>query len=452
MLTRVCFGLVLLMATPVWSQLTATPFETPATSGDQAQMLTPPPVSSEGYPTIVGSQMRSNYLAAGLVFNTAYSDNVLVGNSVTPVGDFIYTILPTIALNKTTPRQNLSLTYSPGFTFYQHTSSLNAANQNAAVNFQYRLSQHATITLSDSFQKSSNVFDQLYPISGGASSGSSQTPPIGVVAPYADQLHNTANMGLSYQFSRNGMIGASGIVTENNYPNPSEASDLYNSNSFGGSVFYSQRLSSNQYLGVTYQYSRSQSNPVNTQANPVIAETEVQTHTLLGFYSIYLNPTLSLSLSGGPQYTDATQSPSPSFNSWTPAVMASIGWQRSHTNFVASYSRTVSGGLGLPGAYDSYSAQSSVRWQMARTWIVGAAGSYYNNKNVTPSFPSANPGGQTVSGTASVQYLMSEHLSAELGYSRLHQSYSGIAVISAAPDSNRGFVSISYRLTRPLGR
>jgi hypothetical protein len=89
---------------------------------------------------------------------------------------------------------------------------------------------------------------------------------------------------------------------------------------------------------------------------------------------------------------------------------------------------------------------------MARTWTVGTAGSYYSNQTVTPSVPSSNPGGQTVSGTASAQHLLSEHLNVEFGYARLHQSYSGIAVISAAPDSNREFISISYRLTRPLGR
>ena len=177
MFTRVYLGLVLLTATPVWSQVGYTPFEIPATPADEPQMLTPPPVSAEGYPTMVGSQMRSNYLSAGLIFNTAYNDNVQAGGSTTPVSDFIYTISPTITLNKTTPRQNLALTYSPGFTFYQHTSSLNTANQNAAVNFQYRLSPHTAISLNDSFQKSSNAFDQLYPLSGGAISGSSQTPP-----------------------------------------------------------------------------------------------------------------------------------------------------------------------------------------------------------------------------------------------------------------------------------
>jgi hypothetical protein len=452
MLTHVCLSLALLAATPVWSQLGSTPFEMPATSANETQMLTPPPVSAEGYPTTVGSQLRSNYLAVGLIFNTAYNDNVLAGESTTPASDFIYTISPTITLSKKSPRQELALTYSPGFTFYQHTGTLNAADQNAAVNLQYRLSTHTTISLGDSFQKSSNVFDQLYPVSGEAVSGSSQAQPVAVVAPYADQLRNTANMGLSYQFSRNGMIGASGIVSESNYPNPGEAAGLNDSNSLGGSVFYNRRLSSTQYIGVTYQYLRSRSNPVNTQANSINAQSEVQTHTLLAFYTIYLDPTLSLSLSSGPQYSDAAQPSSPAFSSWTPSVTASIGWQRSHTNFVASYSRTVTGGLSLPGAFDSNCANASVRWQITRTWTLGSTANYSNNKNVGPSIPSSSPGGQTVSGTVSVQHSMSEYLNVELGYARLHQSYSGVAILSAAPDSNREFISISYRLTRPLGR
>jgi hypothetical protein len=232
MLNCVYLGLVLLAATPVWSQLTAIPFETPGTSANESQMLTPPPVSGEGYPTTVGSQQRSNYLAVGLNFNSAYDDNVLTGLSTTPVSDFIYTISPTIAINKTTSRQDLVVTYSPGFTIYQRTSTLDLTGQSAAVNFQYRLTPHTTISLSDSFQKTSNAFDQLFPPSGGTISGSSQTQGVAVVAPYANQIRNLANVGFSYQFSRNGMIGASAVVTENYYPNAAEASGLFNSNSF----------------------------------------------------------------------------------------------------------------------------------------------------------------------------------------------------------------------------
>jgi hypothetical protein len=47
---------------------------------------------------------------------------------------------------------------------------------------------------------------------------------------------------------------------------------------------------------------------------------------------------------------------------------------------------------------------------------------------------------------------MGEHFNAEIGYARLHQSYSGVAVISSNPDSDREYVSITYQFTRPLGR
>jgi hypothetical protein len=67
MLLRVCLSLVLLGAAPIWSQ---------AIPGEEPRMLTPPPVSSEAYPTMIGSEMRSNYLTGGLIFNTAYNDNV----------------------------------------------------------------------------------------------------------------------------------------------------------------------------------------------------------------------------------------------------------------------------------------------------------------------------------------------------------------------------------------
>jgi outer membrane protein assembly factor BamA len=129
-----------------------------------------------------------------------------------------------------------------------------------------------------------------------------------------------------------------------------------------------------------------------------------------------------------------------------------MGWQGLHTNFAVGYSRIVTGGGGLLGAFHSNSANASARWQLARTWTVGAAASYAIYKNVTPFFSLSSPGGHTVSGTVSVQHPISEYFNAELGYTRLHQSYSGIAVISNAPDANREFVSVSYQFARPLGR
>ena len=138
-------------------------------------MMTPPPVSGQSYPVAPTSQERSNYLRGGVTFSTAYSDNVLgaTGSNSAPVSDVSYSVWPTIALDETTTRLHWTLNYAPGFTFYQRTSSRNEADQNASINFQYRLSPHVTFSAVDSFQKTSNVFNQPDLAAAGAVSGGS---------------------------------------------------------------------------------------------------------------------------------------------------------------------------------------------------------------------------------------------------------------------------------------
>ena len=440
MLTRICLSLILLAAVPVWSQETDAT-EAPSNPADDTRMLVPPPINGDSYPTAVGSENRSNYLRAGLALNTAYSDNVLGGVSANPVSDISYSIRPTIELDQTTSRLHSMLTYSPGFTFYQKTSSRNEADQNLTLDFQDRLSSHITASLRDSFLKSSSLFNQPVPLSAGGVPGSGEPPPVAVIAPVADQLTNATNVELTYQFSRSGMIGVSGTFTNLHYPNPSEVPGLYDSTSRGGSAFYNHRLSKKHYLGASYRYSRF-----------LAGQSETQTHTVFVFYTIYLKPTLSLSVSGGPQHFDVAQSPFPPSGAWSPAATASMSWQGRRTNFAASYSRVVSGGGGLLGAYHTNTANASARWQLARTWYVGSNAAYSNYKNVTPLTFLSSPGGHNISGTVSVQHTISGHINAELGYTRLHQSYDSISLISNAPNTNREYISISYQFARPLGR
>jgi len=404
-------------------------------------MQTPPAVSGEAYPTATGSETRSNYLRAGLSINTAYDDNVIPGGAGKPIGDFTYSITPTFTLDQTTSRTNRTLTYSPGFTLYQHTSALNAMNQNAHAKFQYRLSPHITTTLSDSFVQSSNVFNQ--PDAGV--SASTLLPIAAAVAPFAAQISNAVNAELSYQFSANGMIGGGGTSTMLKYTNPAQASGLPNSNSLGGSAFYNRRLSSAQYIGVTYQFSRMVSSLASSPS-------ETQIHTIDSFYTLYLKHSLTLSVSGGPQHFSVTDSSLPPSASWKPSVAASMAWQTSHTNLAASYTRTVTGAGGLLGAFQSNSASVSARWQFARTWTVGSTGNYAKQNNVLPSFLSSIPGGSSVTGNISVQHPINDHFNVGFGYNRIHQSYSGIGVISTTPDTDQVSISVSYQLGRPLGR
>ena len=445
MLTRACLTTIALLVTmPAWSQALPTAAAGPDIS-DEYRMPIPPMASGQAFPTTTLSETRSNYLDGGLTFQPAYNDNLLPGNGTQPIGDMSYSIRPIIELDRLTPRLHQTWGYHPGFTMYKKTSARNEADQSASLALQYRLSEHTTVSGQDSFIQSSNVFNQPDSLTGGPISGSPPSSPADVIVPFADRLTNTANADVAYQFSMNGMVGAGGTTAMFNYPNQSQSSSLYNSNSRGGSAFYNRRLFGTQYIGVTYQYMR-------ILGNPQIGQLEIQTHTIFPFYTAFLGHAFSLSLAAGPQYFSYALSPFPTSQSWTPAVMGSVGWQAEHTSLAASYSRTVSGGGGLLGAKSSNRASVSATWQMTRTWNVGSTAGYAIYKNESSLSLSPSLGGHSVSGAVTIDHTLSDRLTMEVGYQRLHQSYSGIAAITSDPDADREFASISYQFTRPLGR
>jgi hypothetical protein len=461
LLQKLCVGLILFPAAFLWSQVDSTPAQpADANSADSgsnnpasndSRMLTPPPVSGQSYPTSLTSETRSNYLRWGLSFIGAYTDNALGSVSGKPVSDISYSAAPFVALDEATSRMHWVLTYSPGYTFYQRESSRNEADQNASIDLQYRLSPHVTFSVRDGFQKSSNVFNQPDLADAAAVSGGIQEPNVSVIAPIADRLSNSGNVGLNYQFAANGMLGASGTFSNLHYPNQTEVPGLFDSNSQGGSVFYSLRASKMHYFGATYQYQRLVS-------NPTVGQNETQTHALLLFYTLYATSRLSFSLFGGPQHSDTVQPVAPPLQlqplearAWTPAAGGSMSWQGRVTNFALSYSHIIAGGGGLSGAVKMDSANTSIRQQITRSLSGSLAGMYTQN-DILGSALAGGSNGHTVSGTASLQQALTQQVMLQFGYTRLHEDYSGVAVLAATPNTNREFVSISYQFSRPLGR
>ena len=222
---EICVGLLLLPVAPLWSQVdtTTSTAPVPAVTGVQSsnsdQMLTPPPVSGQSYPTAPTSAERSNYLRGGVAFASAYTDNALGSVNGHPVSDVSYSIWPTVALDESTSRLHFVSTYAPGFTFYQRESYLNQTDQTAAIDLQYRLSPHVTVSAKDGFQKTSSVFNQPDLTSALAVSGGTQVANFSVIAPIANVLTNSGNVGITVQFAPNGMVGASGTFTNLHYPN-----------------------------------------------------------------------------------------------------------------------------------------------------------------------------------------------------------------------------------------
>ena len=411
----------------------------------QDRMVIPQPVAGPVFPVVLTSQERSNYLRGGLTFMSAYTDNALASLENTPVSDVSYSVAPIVALDETTPREHLILTYAPGFTFYQRTTSLNASDQNALIAFQYRLSPHVTFSATDGFQKSSSVFNQPDLTSAGLVNGGVVGANFSVIAPIADRLSNSGTAGLTYQFARNEMIGASGTFSNLHYPNPAQVPGLSDSGSQAGLAFYSLRLSSNQYFGQSYQYQRLVSYPTGGMS-------ETQTQAALLFYTVYPVKGFSLSLFGGPQYSNTVQ-PLPQLPSrlWTPAGGASMSWQGLLNSCAVSFIHTISGGSGLVGAVQMDDASTSL-WQQITKSLSGTLSGGYVQNNVLGVSLFGSRSGHSISGTASLLQQFGQHVALQLGYTRLYQSYSSVAVLSSNPNTNREFITLSYQFARALGR
>ena len=438
--------LALFLALPAWPQS-----ESLGTNvAGQSQMSLPPPVNSEAYPVTVGSEVRSNYLGMGATFSGGFIHNLYPGSGFEPVNDTTYLIQPHISLDRAGPRYHDTLTYTPSFTFYRPTSTLNSINQSAGIKWQLRLSPHVTLQVMDNFNKTSNAFVANSSLAQGTVYGTAPSTTPGIVAPFAPQWTNNADGALSWQFGAGSMVGATGTLTELKFTNPSQASGFYNSQSRGGSGFYAHRISDRQSLGALYQYSWIHATPVMTSAS---VSSLLQTNTIFGFYTFYPSQQFSVSLTGGYQSYTTTQSPLPTFTAWAPAATISLGWQGTHTSLAASFGRTVTSGAGVVGAFQSDSANLSARWRLSRTWTAGVAGIYSEINDVTPKqFYSSTGGGHTISGNASLAYTIDRNLGLSCTYSRLHQNYSGLPAVSNNPNSDQVLISLDYRLSRQLGR
>ncbi len=450
---------LLVFAIPAWSQVEPSASGGGESSEDDTQMMTPPPVSGMPYASEGTEGGRTNYLSASVGASAGYIDNAIPGynwtGATTGENDTTYAINPSISLARSTPRQAITLTYNPSFTFYQPTSQLDSINQSASLVFSERLSPHLSFDLQNFFLRTNNVFSGSYPFSTGGLTGANQAPIPALIAPFAQQMTDTISGSLSYQFGLDGMIGGSGSYSNLDYPNYTQAVGIYNSSGESGSAFYSKRFSRSQYGGLSYSYSQYSGEIVHPTAFQTV------TQTFSGFYTYYFNTRFSISLSGGAQDTSVNIPGSPSYNAWSPSGVASIGWQGKRGSISSSYLHAVTSGEGLYGAFYSDSESLSAGWIFGPRWTSSFGISYVNISPLTTGSSGSGPtnlftgyfGGDTFTASASLSHTLKEHLSAGVGYDRLHESYPGNpTVLNTNPDSDQFFGSISYDFRKPLGR
>lgn len=451
MFAKACLLLLLagFIAAPAVSQVEPGATGGATQSPDDSQMMTPPPVSGVPYADTSVADARSNYLSASVMADAAYNDNIVPVFTAKPVSDEIYLISPDISLDRTAGRQKVSVRYSPTFSFYQHENELDTIDHSASLVYQIRPTPHVSVNIQDYFLRTSDVFNGSYPFSSGNLTGVAQAPVPALIAPYVEQMSDTANGTVSYQFGRNSMVGGGASYTTFSFPNTAAAASLSNSDGEGGSVFYARRLSGTQYAGLAYQYARE----VVTDAP--YAPFNIQLHSILPFYTIYFNPKFSLSLSGGIQHVGLSQLNVQGYTSWSGAGTASLGWQGLRGNFALSYLHSVITGEGFAEALTSDSVSASGGWKITRTWNSTLEVSYVNTSPVAQignNIIYGYEGGNALTLGARLNHTMGERCRLTASYDRLQENYPGIPFIAQNPISNSEFVTISYQFKKSLGR
>jgi hypothetical protein len=168
-------------------------------------------------------------------------------------------------------------------------------------------------------------------------------------------------------------------------------------------------------------------------------------------YTIYLRPTTSLSVYAGPQYADSRGGGLPSSKTWSPMYGGSFAWQVQRLSFAVSGEGSIGAGGGLQGTVRGETAAASIRSRLTRSWNASVSAFYSDSGLLTPQLSATN-GGHSLAGTVSLIRQIRESFNLELAYTRLHQSYANLSSLSAVPNTNRVWLSLSYQFTRPIGR
>lgn len=438
-----CFCMVIGTAMPLLSQV-----QPSAYGGDydlqSEHMMTPPPVSRQGYPSTAGSEERSNVLAAGTAVSVGYTNNLmLLGDR--KISDEFYLVTPTIALDRRTPRHTETIAYGAGARLYQNTTNLNAFTQNGSMSFRYHFTPYAALVMSDTVSQNSNLYSSGSAYGGGGISGAPGSPSVPIIEPYADQIMNSSNAGLEYQFSRNSMVGASGSYGFLHFKGHSNLPALSDQNTTGGNAFYSRRFGES-YAGVTYQFAKYVTHPFGSYT---------VSNTVFGFYTHYFTQTVSVSFLGGPERYTSWSKTTEKSSAWTPALQGSVGWQVARANLAANFAHVVSGAGGLIGTFHSDTGGLSGHMLFSRRWGAGAHVEYSRFRNLGGSGQiqqALYPGGDSISGGVEAQRSVREWLSLQAGYMHFHQNYGTVTTNQRLYDSNEVTFAISYQFTRPLGR
>ena len=321
----------------------------------------------------------------------------------------------------------------------------NIAQESVQLNLSYRLAPYVTLRASSEFANSSGLFSDFNGPASGSGIGLVEQPSLSLFIPSNQRTISTSNLlEVDDQISPRGVVGARGIYSLVNYPNVARSSQfgpLPNNRSYAGEGFYNYQLSAKHWIGVMLRAEK-----FDTKAEP-----SVSADSALLLYAFKPTQKITLSVFAGPERFDAPviadTASSARFirnQGWTTAAGGTAVWQGAKFGALGEVSRGINEGGGL-----SYTATGQM--ENAQVWRrLGSSrelefGFTHSQGRL---FLSNERFFGTLAGARFEQRLI-RNLTAAIGYERDWERYlAGQPVANA----NRAWISLSYGITRPLGK
>jgi len=230
---------------------------------------------------------------------------------------------------------------------------------------------------------------------------------------------------------------------------------LSDSQSVGGDAFAQQRLSGENWLGVTYSYRKITTSGQISEGSKI--------HSVQVFYTFAPSSHTTLSLFVGPERTMTTDQfdvmlvsfvipLTQQKDNWSVAGGATFGWQGRRNSVQGRFIHRTSDGGGLTGAVRTTNGGFSMRRQLTSRMAGDVGFTYGSNVAIGRAF---NNSISSISAVAGLQHSLGKDFSLGFSYARDHQNIQGTtssALAASLADHNRFWCNVSYHFARPLGR
>ena len=413
--------------------------------------LTGSPLTGNVPPITFQSETAATNMLLGTISASATVDDNNNNSVSDPIVGTQYFLAPSLAIQQTRSHLTWNLSYSPGLRIYVPSSSQpDQFSQSFGGTLHYDVTKHFAIGLRQDYLRTNDPFQQLgeAPLQPGIGL---LNQPGTVALPNFRRTSLLSEIKMDYQLAKHTSLGVAGHFMQMHYDElNAQSNSLIDTRDTSGSAFLSHQFTARQSAGIQYQLL----NMVFPQGN-----SRTISHSVLLFDQIAINPHMSFSIFGGPEYSRVHNQElidvlflvvevPVSKTLWSPAAGATFNWSGNRLGLQASFVRRVSDGGGLLGSVEMNDAALHIKKKLARRWVASLDGEMMQDTLLEVS---GNGKMQTLNAGAGISHEVAQNMWLRLSYQRMSRT-GGYLSPWGFGDHNRVTLTVERNFNLPLGR